>query len=241
MKKLALVVAVLMAVAGAPSTAATVARPHSVDYVIGMLEAGVPSRTIIARIDKGSLTFTVGAGDVDRLKAAGADEALVRAVKAAATSPVAPPEATQAPEKEKSQAWSRPPRLAEPRETNGGEGEDLESGSPAESERPHGGYPYYRPGDDDDQGYGYGGYSYDFYYGYPFYDPFYVPYFPYYYSYYGYYSPYYQYNYGPGFRYYNRPGRAIPRGSGRFMPRGSGGRPPVGGAPRGRPAPRGHH
>ena len=244
MKKSLVVLASLLAVAIGPSFAATAARPHSVDYLIGMLEAGVPSRTIIARIHEGSLAITLGEGDLDRLKEAGADEALIGAVEGTAAATPAEPR----------QSWGRPHRLAEPPTGSGGAAVEPKDKPPTEdpesdqgagtgipddgSQTPHGGYPYYRPGDDDSYGYAPAPY-YSFYYGYPYYDPFFLPYDPFYYSYYGFYSPYYRYNYG--FRYHHGPGRVVPRGSGRLMPRGSGGHMPSGGSPRGHVSPRSHH
>lgn len=263
MNRIVIVAAMLCALAGATVVAAPAPHPHSIDYVIGMLEAGVPSRTVVARIQKTSMTFRLEEGDLDRLKAAGADDALVHAVETAATNDTgSPATSTQSGKGDtKTQRWSRPQRLAEPqkaepqnaepqnndddRQGAAGETQNLQSGSGGygsgstdETEPPHGGYPYYRPGDDDDYGYG------TYYYGapYAYYDPFFYPYYyPYYYSYYGFYPPYYRYYYGPH-RYYNgyHSGRTFPRGSWRGAPRGGMSGPRSFGAPRGHVGPRGH-
>jgi len=238
-----LAAAFLVAISVVPAGAAQ-ARTHTVDYVIGMLEAGVDQPTILARIHDARLTFQIAAGDLDRLRDAGAGDALVQAVKGAAAAPSdeksAAPGASSRPQRLGQGAGEAGERLeatAPERESAPGEEMEPSDGSeaqqPEESEEaPHGGYPYYSPSED----WGYDGYypPYYVYYGPPYY---YYPYYPYSF-YYSFYSPY------PFF--HNRAfiggrpghggssiGRTVPRGT----PRG-GSRPPSGGMSR--PRPRGH-
>src|SRR5438445_1099879 len=89
MKKLVLVASFLAAV-GCVSVLAADRPAHTVDYVIGMLEAGVNPATIVARIHEGHLTFRLGEGDLDRLRSAGATDELVRAVTGEDAAPAPP-------------------------------------------------------------------------------------------------------------------------------------------------------
>lgn len=154
--------------------------PLSVDYVLGMLESGMEQDEIVYRIIEKNLTFRLTAEDVDRLRAAGASDTLIRVVTrdgAALT---------------ELDDWSRPRRLESPEPAPGGS-DEAEVEESAED-----------PYEEGDGGYGgavyiYGGYPYfSFgwypYYGYPYYSA-------HYYSHY--YSPYY-YGYGSrhGHSYY---------------------------------------
>src|SRR5713226_8149862 len=183
--QLVLAAAFLAAIAVAPAGAAQ-ARTHTVDYVIGMLEAGVDQPTILARIHDARLTFQIAAGDLDRLRDAGAGDALVQAVKGAAAAPSdeksAAPGASSRPQRLGQGAGEAGERLeatAPERESAPDEEMEPPDGSeaqqPEESEEaPHGGYPYYSPSED----WGYDGYypPYYVYYGPPYY---YYPYYPY--------------------------------------------------------------
>ncbi len=129
--------------AGAVPAFAETAEPLSVDYVIGMLEAGMPQDAIVSRIRDGRLAFVVRRGDIDRLLDAGAGEDLLMAVLQG--------------------TWTRPRRLDPGR----GEGEDADGSDGGSDESRDGGdgpsyygyvhfgwpvfYPYY---------YGYYPYSY---------------------------------------------------------------------------------
>ncbi len=226
--------------------AAAAAAPHTVDYLIGMLEAGVDQSTIITRIHEKNLTFRLEEGDLDRLKAAGASDALVTAV------------AGEEKGGGSSEAWSRPRRMEE--EQSGGaqeeaappdegEGTGETGGAPEAQEEnvPHGGYPYYRSGEDDSYHPYYNPYA--VYYGPPWYDYDYYP-FSFYYSYYypsfyypyRFYSPYYFYYYGGSFGRGPMGGRVVPRGTPRGSWGGGIGHPssPRGSRPGPRPKPRGH-
>jgi hypothetical protein len=235
---------------------------RSVDYVIGMLEAGVAQPAIVARIHDKSLTFVLAEGDVDRLRAAGAGDDLIRAVTGAGAEPSFD---VQGPSGKGGEATSRPRRLD--RESRGSVDEqgsveqqappdgadesyqaapgDDESG--ADQESAHGGYPYYRPGEDDGYHGAYAYYgapyypSYYDYYPFSFYYSFYYP--SYFYYPYGYYYPYRPYVFYGGRRFPGHGthvGPVVPRGSFRGSWSGSGGRPssPRGSAPHARP--RGH-
>src|SRR5437899_1002615 len=133
MKKLVLVASFLAAV-GCVSVLAADRPVHTVDYVIGMLEAGVDPATIVARIHEGHLTFRVGEGGLDRLRGAGATDELVRAVTGEDATPATPqgpttrrgtaPPETAPPATGQGTAsgvWTRPQRM-------GDEGDETSSG-----------------------------------------------------------------------------------------------------------------
>jgi hypothetical protein len=244
----------------ASAPAAAEARAHSVDYVIGMLEAGMDQRAILARIHDEHLTFRLAEGDLDRLRDAGAGDELIDAVsgrpaadKGTSGQPVAPsrPQRLVTPETRGQAPQAVPPATAgappvgsrpdagesdqgspdQPAEESGaGPGE--EEGQSEQYEAPHGGYPYYVPGYD----YGYYAYGYPGVYDWPpyyYYSPFYNPYYYSYYFGYPYYYPRHRF-FGGGWRG-GSIGRTTPRGS----PRGSmGGSSAPRSAPRSRP--RGH-
>ncbi len=254
-----------LALIGSRPVIASDAPSRGVDYVIGMLEAGVAQPTIIARIHDKNLTFRISEGDVDRLRAAGAGDELIRAVTAAEGQPSADFQDRGGKGAEPS---SRPRRIDREAQGSGEAQGTLEQQAPAEGDDEslqaapsddetgadqyqdgrHGGYPYYRPGEDD----GYHGYyayygapyypSYYDYYPFSFYYSFYYP--AYFYYPYGYYYPYRPYAYFRGGRSTGHGpfvGPGVPRGSSRGSWSGSGGRPS---APRGgsapHPHPRGH-
>lgn len=220
----------------------------TVDYVLGMLEAGMEEEAIITRILEKNLTFRVAEGDIDRLRQAGASDRLIITVvregvilenrRVAAEEKGAPESAGPG-----NGSWTRPRRLGKPEmmETGpeegsvpseeagpSGEGEDEEESEEREEYDDYllylylGGFAYL----------GYPFYSYPYYYGYPYGSIYYYPY------YYGYpYRSTYRYPYG---HYGRRPrrygghwhspyggykwgrGLAYPRGSGNHGPRRDG-------------------
>ena len=212
-----------------PATAMTEPAPAgvapdglSIDYVLGLLEAGMKEGLIVDLIRSRDLRFDLRPGDLDRLLTAGAGEALIGAVVRNGRR-VDPP------------SWSRPRRLEEGA-TTGGTGSsggtvEEDAGEPPPEERWYGGV-YTSVG----ASYGYG------YWAYP--DAY--PYFSYYYAYP--YSYRYGYPYYGGYGYRHAPGpprgygaprsggwhSSPPRGSG-SAPRGgsSGSRPPANRSPRG--------
>src|SRR5262249_43374983 len=110
-----------------PVIAAESPRTPTVDYVIGMLEAGMDPQEITDIIHEHGLAFKIEPGDLDRLRAAGADDELMQAVGGApgadVTAPGAPPPEATAPQ-------------------------PSDEGKQATQEAPRGGYPYYVPGED---------------------------------------------------------------------------------------------
>jgi len=254
-------VLVAMLFPAALCAAAAPPRPLSVDYVIGMLESGLNQKTIVARITDNSLTFRLSEGDLDRLRAAGAGEDLVKAVtregvllenresvpaqapapregaagpKPAAMEPVAP-----APD-----GWSRPQRMSTPPAPESeGPPAAVTSPEPGEEERQEG----------DDQGSGEDDWMTPRY-GMTYYAPGYAPdYYPwtYWYGYYGPYASFYYYPHYYSLPYWSpgHPGAFLHGHGGGFRgsPRGSpGGHSGVRGggaprtAPRGTRPPRGH-
>src|SRR5882672_5199765 len=75
---LPLLLVTFVTVAFLATTAASAAtKPVTVDYVIGLLDAGVDQADIVARIQERDLTFRFAPGDIDRLRAAGASEDLI--------------------------------------------------------------------------------------------------------------------------------------------------------------------
>ena len=242
--------------------AAAPPKPLSVDYVIGMLESGLDQKAIVGRIVDGKLTFRLSEGDLDRLRAAGAGEDLVKAVtregvvlENRASSPAqAPAPRTEATGQEGAASkpgapppdgWSRPQRMG---------------AQPApEAEGPRGGITTLEEGEEEEEqeGYDQGSGEDDWMtprYGMTYYAPGYAPdYYPWAYW-YGYYGPYASFYYYPHYYYYpywttGHPGtffhghgggfRGTPRGSpgGHSGVRG-GGAPRT--APRGARPPRGH-
>lgn len=64
----------------ARASAAPQAKAVTVDYVIGLLDAGIGQQEILDRIKEKDLTFRLEPGDTDRLREAGAGEDLIAAV-----------------------------------------------------------------------------------------------------------------------------------------------------------------
>lgn len=157
MHRFLIIAAALPLLAIAPAVAGP-AEPLTVDYVIGMLDAGMDQDAIVRHIDQEGLRFALRKGDVDRLLEAGAGEDLLLAVLR--------------------DGWSRPRRLAPSeggpvygQEEEGRPDEDSEGGGSGSSGH-YGvffsfgfplyyGYPFY--------------YGYPYYYGYPHYYAFYYP------------------------------------------------------------------
>lgn len=201
------VVVVLVAAFALLSTRAsaapeTPAKVVSVDYILALMDAGIDQREIVRRIVEKNLTFRMVAGDIDRLREAGAGKELIDVVTA----------------EQDTSHWERPNRLGTKKGTTTGEGIE---------EKPDDGYdadPYYGT-------YIPGYSSFTFYYGYP-YPYYYYPYYPYYsyapYGYHTYYSrPYYHH---PGHSYRTVPrGRgwagSAPRGGSIGSAPHGGGRP----------------
>ncbi|MDP3937064.1 MAG: hypothetical protein Q8R92_02880, partial [Deltaproteobacteria bacterium] len=199
----------------------------SVDYVLGLMEAGMKEGLIVDLIRSRDLHFDLRPGDLDRLLAADAGEALIGVV-------------VRNGRRVDSPSWSRPRRLEEGATSNGTKSSGATTGeeagqAPPPVERWYGGVYTYVGAP-----YGYG------YWAYPYADPY--PYYSYYYAYpysyrYGY--PYYG---GYGYRGATAPPRGYnaPRSGGWHSspPRGSGSAPrggsSGGGAPSSRP-PRGSH
>jgi len=199
----------------------------SVDYVLGLLEAGMQEGLIVDLINARGLRFDLRPGDLDRLLAAGAGDALIGIVVRNGRQ-VDP------------QSWSRPRRIeagspAGEKATDGEAAEEAGEPAPAE-QRWYGGI------------YAYVGAPYWYgYWSYPYPYPYYYSYsYPYYYGY-----PYrygYPYHYGYGRHYRPAPPRGYtgPRSGGwhSYPPRGSGSAP-RGGSPGGHPpsnrSPRGSH
>ena len=256
-----LMVFVAMLFLAALCAAAAPSRPLSIDYVIGMLESGLDQKTIVARIADGNLTFRLSEGDLDRLRAAGAGEDLVKAVtregvvlenreKAQVPAPApregatgqegaAPEAGTPAPD-----GWSRPQRL-------GTEAAPDAEGPPGGVTAPESGEEEKQ--EEDDRGSGEDDWMTPRY-GMTYYAPGYAPdYYPWTYW-YGYYGPYASFYYYPHYGYFpywstGHPGTFLHGHGGGFRgsPRGSpGGHSGVrgGGAPRTTPRgahpPRGH-
>jgi len=222
----------------ATTAASAGTKPVTVDYVIGLLDAGVDQADIVARIQERDLTFRFAPGDIDRLRAAGASEDLIDEVLGRNAVPENRQGATtggttgrQDQGGKDANGWGRPSRLG-----NGGatpppaEGEAAGDGEGIEELPDAGDYSY------PDYGYSYPGYSsywFSYGYGYPYY------YSPYYYPYrsYGFYS-------SPFCHFPRHSFRTAPHGGGSFRggPRGGGGARPAphgGGNPRS--APRGSH
>ncbi len=231
MTRIALVPTFLVALFVVPLYAAPSKQTvHTVDYVIGLLEAGVDQDTIVDQIHDKALTFRIGEGDLARLREAGADEKLVKVVTGASVRPEgpAPGPGTKGPELERPDrgdeappgADVEPPGRPEDEEGDLQEEEGYQGGSVGEA--PHGGYPYYVPGED----YGYYGMDYyPYWYG----APYYYPYYPYPWSFY--YSFYYPSFWGPH-RFFFHGTRPGPGPVGPFRPRGSS-RGSIGGSSRG--------
>ncbi len=94
--------------------AAAGARVVSVDYVIGMIEAGLDQTEIIDRIRDNDLTFRMSVQSLDRLRDAGAGDDLIEIVSERA-----------APARED---WERPRRLGEYGDLWSGSGESVDYG-----------------------------------------------------------------------------------------------------------------
>jgi hypothetical protein len=216
---------------GSPATLASETPTVSVDYVMGMLQAGMNQQAIVKSILDRGVTFTLGPGDLGRLRAAGAGDLLVQTVMRQGgvledTPPAEGEEGAAGP------AETAPGSTPHPRRMVQGE-----VNSPPQPRAEDTCDIYYCPGD----------YAYSYYY--PGYSPYYYPgfyagfYYPYSYP-YGYYNYGYSNYYGNGYYDSHHPGRVSPRGT----PHGqSGGTAPGGhGSPRGSPrggsqsAPSGH-
>ncbi len=180
---LAALAALLVAPAGPASAGSS--KDLSVDYLIGMLESGMDQQEIVSRITENHLTFRLEEGDLERLRDAGAGEALARAVAR--------------------DGWSRPRRLDQPAPSSP-QG-DYDVGPPSQGEDDDWMTP--RRGD---YGYGPAYYPAPWFYGYVYYDPFYpYYYYPRVYTYYPYSVYYHGGFHGP--RISGHPGRT-PRGPG---------------------------
>lgn len=92
-----LVVALALLSTRASAAPRTQSKDVSVDYVLALMDAGIDQREIIRRIVEKDLTFHLATGDIDRLREAGADSALVEVVST---------------EQDTSQ-WEHPSRLGE--------------------------------------------------------------------------------------------------------------------------------
>ena len=236
---LALVLIVATLLQPARVSAASNDKIVNVDYVIGLLDAGVDQSKIIDRIEQRGLTLRLAPGDMDRLRAAGADDKLIDSVIDHAAvlegQGGTPSKAGQEqPPAQDTGRWGRPSRLGN---SGGGAGSNDAPATPGREQTtppPVSEEQQYQQSDEDGQGiieeepYGgsyayYPGY-YDFYYGYPY--PYY--YYPYPYSSYFYYS-YPSYHYYPRHYYHGgsvRGGggiRTSPRGGHMGMPRSGGG------------------
>ncbi len=190
--------------------AAAEPRATSVDYVIALLDAGVDQKEIVARIGDKNLTFRLTPGDVDRLRAAGAGDELIDAVRRQATAQEnrdgeGPPEGTEQAPSRPTGDWGRPSRLGRGQVIPAPQDEDQEQNSDEGNDGGEYTYPRYH-----DDGYPVDG-GFDFYYGYP-YPFYYYPFGSYIYDSY----PYYHHPY-PRFQY-----RGVVRGGGTFRgaPRG---------------------
>lgn len=73
----ALFLALPLLLSATPQAPAGAHGPLTVDYVLGLMQAGLQPQAIEDLIQHEDLTFVVRAGDADRLRAAGADSALV--------------------------------------------------------------------------------------------------------------------------------------------------------------------
>ena len=78
----AVVLVVALALLSTPASSApqTQSKVVSVDYVLALMDAGIDQREIVRRIVEKNLTFHLETGDIDRLREAGADDALVEVV-----------------------------------------------------------------------------------------------------------------------------------------------------------------
>jgi hypothetical protein len=214
----------------ATTTASAATKPVTVDYVIGLLDAGVDQADIQARIQERDLTFHFAPGDIDRLRAAGASEDLIDEVlgRNATTGGTG---GRQDQGGKDANGWGRPNRMGNGAVTAppaGGEavynGEGIEE-LPDDSDYSYSGYGYSYPG--------YSSYLFSYGYGYPYYySPYYYPYYSY-----GFYSSPFCHFGGHSFRTAPHGGggwRSAPHGGGnpRSSPRG-GGNP--------RSSPRGSH
>jgi hypothetical protein len=234
-----LLLVIFVTVAFVATTAASAAtKPVTVDYVIGLIDAGVDQADIVARIQERDLTFRFAPGDIDRLRAAGASEDLIDEVLGRNAVQENRPDATtggtsgrQDKGGKDANGWGRPNRMG-----NGDatvppvQGEAVYNGEgieelPDDSDYSYSGSGYYYPG--------YSSYLFSYGYGYPYYySPYYYPYYTY-----GFYS-------SPFCHIPRHSFRTAPRGGGSFQsaPRGGGGfrsAPHGGGNPRS--APRGSH
>ncbi len=154
MRSTILLGALLLLMSAAPALAEETPEPLSVDYVIGLLQAGMTGDAIVEHILENELAFVVRKGDIDRLLEAGAGENVLMSVL--------------------QNTWSRPRRL----DTEGAEGEsgeyeeESDTGSQVQyygafyfgwpgyyaySPYYYGGYAYYYPYY---YSHGYGGYYY---------------------------------------------------------------------------------
>src|SRR5258706_13765078 len=118
MQRFLLILSTLAVLALVPAWAATASDSHTVgvDYAIAMLQAGMDQETIVAQILDRNLTFRLMAGDMDRLRAAGAGDELVDVVtREGVVLENAPRAAGEAPPRGKripgSGSWSRPRRM----------------------------------------------------------------------------------------------------------------------------------
>lgn len=238
-----LVVAITSAIFLPTRASAQGGKAVTVDYVIGLLDAGVSEADIVARIEKNHLTFRVASGDIDRLVAAGASGHLLDAIITAGVTLENREGGTAQGGTDKNEDdWGRPSRMGTTNETYPPSGETAPPPSGDHEgieEMPDSGG-YYYPG----TGYYYPStyFSFGLSYGYPYY------YYPYYAYYPYYYYPAYHYGYHCNVPYYGGGGhgggyRTVPRGSGggsiQYAPRGSGGMVMANGGGRGMMMPRG--
>ena len=148
MRSTILLGALLLLVSAAPVLAEETPEPLSVDYVIGLLQAGMTGDAIVEHILEKELAFVVRKGDIDRLLEAGAGESVLMTVLQS--------------------TWSRPRRIDAGEGAEGEPGESDQEGDTDSSVQFYGafyfgwpGYYYYSP-------YYYGGYAYYYPYYYPY-------------------------------------------------------------------------
>jgi hypothetical protein len=229
----------------------------TVDYVIGLLDAGVAEDDVVTRIKENHLTFRVAPGDIDRLMAAGATGHLIdEIINAGVTlenregAPSGDQPGGQNQGGTDTNGWGRPSRMGTSGKVAPPAGGDYQGDGQGIEEIPDGGS-YAYPGN----GYYYPSYYYPSYFGfglsYGYSYPYYYPYYSsYYYPYYNSYhcpTPYHYSNGGGGYRTAPRGGGGSfhtgPRGGGGMSaPHGGGMSAPHGGGGH-RPSPRGsgHH
>jgi len=143
MRSTILLGALLLLMSAAPARAEETPEPLSVDYVIGLLQAGMTGDAIVEHILEKELAFVVRKGDIDRLLEAGAGEDVLMSVL--------------------QNTWSRPRRLDV---EEGAEGESDEEGDADSHSHYYGAFYFGWPGYYAYSPYYYGGYAY--YYPYPY-------------------------------------------------------------------------